>query len=427
MPSPLPVHTRTAIRAFFDALGSYVILRNHDIDQNLNRGGDIDVLVDNINLARTRLCEILGQPLFSLRRTYVESHFYEWGHIDLTPRMEWRGAVYISNTTILNNADHSIFGFAKPGLADEALICWFASLIWGGFVKERYNSTITQAARDDGKRFLSLLNHAVGSKLGARLFSLALNGDPSQSVSMVRSLRRALWLRGFARQPIGTLGGLISHYVREIYLRAHPPVPWFAIIGLDGSGKSTLISGLQQRLRDIGLKTSVYHWRPNVINRGPTRSGPVTNPHGALPRHGLTALAKIPCLILDWWVGFYGPIANQRAKGSIVIFDRYHADVLADPVRYRYKAARWWLKAALRVLPRPTAVVLLDAAPQCLQLRKRETTIEAAQLIRCGYLDIIKKTRNGFVIDACRDQNAVLDCTIDIFLAEMRNIAKGLH
>jgi thymidylate kinase len=424
MPQALTDNLSVSIRAYFDSLCSYVILRNHDIDANLIRGGDIDVLVDNINLARTLLFDKLGEPLFSLRRTYVESYFYQWGHIDLTPRMEWRGAVYISNSSILNSAERSALGLAKPRLANEALICWFASLIWGGFFKERYAPLIEQAATRDAECFLRALTYAVGSKLGASLFSLASQGNCAESVLMVKSLRRALWLRGFARRPTETIVGLISHYFREVSLRARPPVPWFAVIGLDGSGKSTLIAGLQQMLRQIGLKTAVYHWRPKVLGGSSASSEPVTDPHGSPPRHTLAGFVKILYLILDWIVGFYGPIANQRAKGSIVIFDRYHADVIADPRRYRYSAATWWLKLVSRLLPKPTAVVLLDANPEDLQLRKRETTLTAAKSIRSGYLRVIKDARNGFVVDASRDQQTVLQCTFNLFLSAMRSFSR---
>jgi thymidylate kinase len=427
VPQELPETLRESIRAYFEILESYVILRNHDIEYNLCQGGDVDVLVGDINVARNLLCEILGRPLFSLRRTYVESHFYEWGHIDLTPRMEWRGAVFIANSSVLNGAEQSMLGFAKPRLAHEALICWFASLIWGGFFKERYAHLIERAATHDSECFLRVLTYAVGAKLGTYLFSLASQGNCAQSVLMVKSLRRALWLRAFARRPIGTLRGLISHYCREISLRARPPVPWFAIIGLDGSGKSTLIEGLQQMFRQIGLKTTVYHWRPKVWGGSTTGSEPVTDPHGVPPRHALTGLVKIPHLILDWIIGFYGPIADQRARGTVVIFDRYHADVIADPRRYRYSAATWWLKLVSRLLPQPTAVVLLDANPEDFQLRKRETTLTAAKSIRLGYLQVIKDTRNGFVVDASRDQQTVLQSTFNLFLSAMRSFSRRSH
>jgi len=417
MPAPTKSKQLKIINTYVQSLNGYIILRNHDLEKNLQSGGDIDLLVADINSARSLLVQHLGIPIFAMRRSYVEGYFYKWGHIDLTPRMEWRGAQYIENSTIFGSAQISDFGLNKPRLAHEALICWFSSLLWGGFFKERYASIIEQAANEDGECFLQSLTHAVGDKLGARLFSLALQRQSAQSVSAIKTLRRALWLRAFARQPVTTLRGLISHYVKEVSLRARPSVPWFAILGLDGSGKSTLISGLQQKFSEIGINTAIYHWRPNVIKPGPARSDPVTDPHDASPRHALTALVKIPHLIMDWTVGFYGRIANQRAKASIVIFDRYHADAIADPLRYRYAGAAWWLRASLRMLPEPVAVVLLDAAPECLQVRKQETTLEAAKSIRLRYLEIIRGSKQGFIVDATKDPKAVLDTTFGHFLA----------
>jgi len=416
-----------SVSNYLRSVGYYIVLRNHDILKNLQSGGDLDLLVDDLHIARLALVQHFGNPLFAVRRSYVEGYFYSWGHIDLTPRIEWRGAVYIDNSIIFENAEVSDFGLKKPRLAHEALICWFSSLLWGGFFKERYTCIIEQAANDDGECFLQSLTHAVGDKLGARLFSLALQRQSAQSVSMVKALRCALWLRAFARQPINTVRGLISHYVKEISLRARPSVPWFGILGLDGSGKSTLISGLQEKFSEIGINTATYHWRPKVIKPGLAKSEPVTDPHGASPRHTLTALAKIPHLIIDWTVGFYGVIANQRAKASIVIFDRYHADAIADPLRYRYAGAAWWLRASLRMLPEPVAVVLLDADPECLQVRKQETTLEAAKSIRLKYLEIARASKHSCIIDATKAPKTVLDNAFSYLLAATQRWSESKH
>jgi thymidylate kinase len=404
------------ICAYFEALGSYVILRNHNIDESLNRGGDIDVLVDDIIIARNLLFELFGKPLFSLRRTYVESYFYKWGHIDLTPRIEWRGSIYLSNSALLKGAQRSTFGFAKPRLADEALICWFASLIWGGFFKERYSPVISQAALCDGEYFLRALTYAVGPKLGASLLSLARQGKCSQSASMVKSLRRSLWLRGFTRRPLGTLVGLVSHYMREISLRTRPPAPWFAILGLDGSGKSTLVSGLQQRFQQMGLRTIVYHWRPHIIRPKKQAAEPVKDPHGLSPRGSFLSIGKLLDLLFDWLVGSYGAIANQRAKGNFVVFDRYYADLLADPLRYRYGGPVWLTRLILAFLPKPDAVILLDSDPETLRQRKQEVTLDAAKLIRAQYLRIIGGIHAGYIVDAAQPASHVLDSSFNIIL-----------
>jgi hypothetical protein len=101
-------------------MGSYIILRNHDIGRNLQSGGDLDILVEDLLVARLALVQHFGELFFAVCRSYVEGYFYCWGHVDMTPRVKWRRVVYIENSGIFESAEVSGFGFPKPRLAHEA-------------------------------------------------------------------------------------------------------------------------------------------------------------------------------------------------------------------------------------------------------------------------------------------------------------------
>jgi thymidylate kinase len=409
------------LESFFSELGDYVILRNHNLTENLQRGGDIDILVNDLDSAGRLLIKNLGQPVFSIRRSYVECFFYEWGHVDLSKSVEWRGAVYLDSLEMFGNAGISDFGYRKPRIGCEALVCWFSSLIWGGFFKDRYEPIVAEAARYDGEYFLKLLTYAVGPKLAKKLFTLALHGESAKSAAMVKTLRRALWFHGFARRPLETLHGLVSHYLTEVSLRIRPPVPWFAVLGLDGSGKTTLLLSMESELKRRGFKTAVYHWRPAVLRGRSKHLGPVTNPHAAPPRNLILSAAKLVFLWLDWYLGYFGKIASQRAKGCFVIFDRYYADLLADPYRYRYRGSAWLARLVFSFLPKPDAVIFLDGAPEALRRRKQETSLAAATLIRAKYLCIIGSRSHGYIVNADQSPSQVLDRSLDILLRATRN------
>lgn len=387
-----------SIEAFLHSLDHYVVLRNHDFKANLGRGGDVDVLAGNMADARQSMVEKLGKPWWIMRRTYVEGCFYPWGHIDLTPKMEWHGAVYIENETIFEQSSVSSFGFRQPRLAHEALICWFASLIWGGFFKERYARVMIKAAAEDSLALSACLNFAVGKIWGDRLFKLAKEGTPEKSVAWVKPLRRSLWLQGFKRQPLSTCRGWLVFWLREVKMRLKPPVPWVAILGMDGSGKSTVIEGIRQKWEDMGLKVIFPHWRPECIKPGKS-DGPVTDPHGKMPRGMFLSIAKLAFLLLDWTVGFRLKLADKRARGWFVIFDRCYQDLLVDPIRYRYGAPLWVARWIFRIFPQPDAIILLDAPAEVLHARKPETTLEMARSLRDRYLNLVVDHPNGFVVD----------------------------
>ena len=83
-------------------LPHYVILRNEeDLFENLQRGGDIDLLVADLELAERILIRHLGAPIRIIRSSYVSGYSYDWGHVDLLPTVEWRGACYLPTEAVL--------------------------------------------------------------------------------------------------------------------------------------------------------------------------------------------------------------------------------------------------------------------------------------------------------------------------------------
>jgi hypothetical protein len=388
-----------AIEAFMHSIGDYVVLRNHDFRANLGRGGDVDVLVGDMRKARKAMKQVLGSPWWIMRRSYVEGCFYPWGHIDLTPRMEWHGATYIENRTIFDASSISPFGLRQPRLAHEAIICWFASLIWGGFFKERYAPVIEMAAQSDGDAFRSALIHAVGRSWGEKLFDLARNGASESSAAWVAQLRRSLWIQGFRRQPLKTMIRWYKYCTHEIRLRTSPPVPWIALISPHESLKSTLLSAFQTEWTNSGLKARIFRWCPGVFKTAAAIAGTTFNCHGSKPRHSIHSVAQLVTLWLDWFIGLHFKIADQRARGVFAIFDRSHLDLLVEPSRYHCGAPTWLARLFLRMLPQPDAVVLLDASPDDVLATEHEPDLKEARKMREKFLEVVRGLPNGHIVD----------------------------
>src|SRR5918994_4497277 len=109
----------TALMRALNSLGPYVILRNHDVHAHLATGGDIDLLVQDPRHAENQLVVELGAPLFVARRSYVTGLFYDWGHIDLLPSLQWRGGKNLDSNTMLQDRELSAFGLPRPRPAHE--------------------------------------------------------------------------------------------------------------------------------------------------------------------------------------------------------------------------------------------------------------------------------------------------------------------
>jgi len=416
---------RAAITAFLDELDQYVVLRNHDIWANFERGSDIDVLTGDAERASRLISRHLGKPLITIRRAGATSYVFRWGHIDLLSNLSWRGAHYLETAEALQHTSVSALGFKQPNEAYEALVSWFSSLLAGGFFKERYAELITQAAHGSGDEFRTLLHRAAGKRWGERLWLAASSGAPQLSEQWARSVRRAVWWRAFVRTPLRTIGGWVKHWRSELMLRIRPPLPWCVVLGPDGSGKSSVISELEGRFARSGLfDVARFHWRPGVLSAR-SGAGPVTDPHGQPPRGSFASALQLLFLMTDWTLGYWGGLVHQRAKGRLVIYDRHFIDLMVDPMRYRYGGPPWLPRWVARLIPTPDLVFLMDAPPDVLLQRKQEVTREEVVRQRTAYRDLVTSLPNGRIVDAARELSQVVDAVERIILAHLMEQGNG--
>lgn len=408
------------LKALFQSLNG-VLLRNFGYIENLKRGGDVDICVKNIREAREALVRELGTPVKVASRSYVSGYYWVWGYIDLFPDVEWRGAEFLPKQVLFNQAirDNGI-QVAHP--AHEALICWFSSLLWGGFFKDRYKNVIISAAKEYPEEFLEALQQAVGQHWAQRLFLAARNGEPEVSKTWVKVLRFQVWWRAFWKSPWGTLRKWLLFLWYEFRLRLDPPVLWAAVLGLDGSGKTSLINGIEEIVKNGRVFTGIkiYHWSPAVLfpKKG---AAPVTDPHGKSPRSFIFSLLKLACLVGDWWIGYFYRIVHLRAKGILVFFDRYYHDLLVDPKRYRYGGPMGLARWLARFIPKPDLFLFLDLPAEVAHARKPEIPLDEARTLRQRYLELARALPNAHVLDASLPPAEVADAAEKVILAYLRS------
>lgn len=388
----------------------YVVLRNTDFETHLRNGGDIDVVVGNMQGALSSLIERFGRPLGISKWSYVSGCYWPWGLIDLVPRIEWHGAEYVPIADLVRVAVTNERGFRQAHPVHEALICWFAKLMWGATFKESYRKTIVGVADSHPDEFLEVLQYAVGREWGRRLFEMARAGRPEEAVTHVRSLRVALWSRSFRREPVVTLRCWAEHWVAWFRVHMEPPLPWVGFLGLDGSGKTSVISELTDLFeKEYWIRgVRVGHWRPGVLRKTLGNVGPVTDPHGGLPRGLLASTGKLAFLVLDWRLGYWGDLVRFRREWVWLVFDRPFVDVFVDPKRYRYGGPIWLARLVGHLIPRPDLLILLDLPAERALQRKPEIELGEAARLRERYLTLARSLRNGCVIDADRPLNEVV-------------------
>lgn len=182
---------------------------------------------------------------------------------------------------------------------------------------------------------------------------------------------------------------------------------FIAFLGCDGSGKSAVIEGVTRHFAACGRTVEQGHWRPKAFSKEDGTHTAADDPHGQSPRGLASSVLKLAWLWLNWWAAWFGPL-GRAARDSLVVFDRYHADLLVDPRRYRYGGPMWLARLASRLMPQPDRVFFLDAPPEVLLTRKQEVKAEALAASRERYLSLATSNPRITVIDASQALEKVI-------------------
>lgn len=353
------------------SLPDVVLLRPHHLGDSLD-GGDVDFLQQGGDDLGVRVEEAFGQPVVKIERTYVHQRYYEWGQIDVLPALEWNGWTYADAEMVIAGATVAEDGFKRPTLGHDGLISWLTSLLWGGFYKEKYDGVITRAVREDRECFREGLSWALGEGWADQMLAWAEAGEAGRSAGFVREIRRALKWQNLRRSGGDAFSNVARHWWVELKHHLSPPLPVIAFLGPDGSGKSSVISGVRKSLDRMGLQQRMMHWRPYGIKGREDLGQPVSDPHADPARGWMESVAKLFILFWDWWLASLTVMRHVRAKTSVVISDRYYHDLLVDPVRYRYGASLGLARRIFRSFPEPDLIFILVGDAEVIYPRKKE-------------------------------------------------------
>ena len=168
-----------------------------------------------------------------------------------------------------------------------------------------------------------------------------------------------------------------------------------SFMGVDGSGKSTLIELLRKKLKNKFRKIKYIHLRPYLILLD--KSIVQSNPHNTKA----TWPIWLNFIRVLYWLIIYRFFFYLFANNSkqLIIFDRYAHDLMIDPIRYKFNLPNRVTKFILNLFPNPTHWIVLNAPIKVLEKRKKELpTRELKKQIR-SYLNFAKQRKNSIVIN----------------------------
>ncbi|MGH3628664.1 MAG: phosphotransferase, partial [Sciscionella sp.] len=195
--------------------------------------------------------------------------------------------------------------------------------------------------------------------------------------------RAAAFARGLVR--------LVAHAVRLPGARGIS----VALLGPDGAGKSTLAAAIES---SFWLPTRAVYmglWRDNPDHASPWRQG--------------IAAASRP--IIAWRQYLTG--TYHRARGRLVVFDRYSYDALIPPSPPLRWLKRIYFAVLARTCPRPNLVLILDVPAALAYRRRPEEDYEDLSAKREHYLRLAGRLSGAMVVPADRSRDVVRADVVD--------------
>ena len=417
------------LQRLFDRLNKsrvhYAVLRNYKTLPYSLGGSDLDLLVDRnhldeaIVILRNVVRDFGGQCISCINdyeMTVINWRFCGkygtssswWGlPIDIFVTVGLRQYEHFDTEAVLSNSVmHGDVCVVSPG--DAAIIAFLKECIANGKTRKNYEKDASMAYLSDKLRYKKILEKYFGTRV-ARLWGkyLTFGGDARTLKGISRCARWAVPFRAFFRSPLGTLRNTCTCIWRRWVRMFQPPGFMVAVTGTDGSGKSTIIHGIEPIMEAALHKKLKYeHLRPNLLPSiarlfgRPGTTGPVTDPHAGRPCGFLSSLARLLYYSLDYTFGYWFKVYPALVKKqNLYVFDRYYCDYLIDPRRSRIRLPRWLIKTVGVFIPQPDLILCLGTDPKVIHARKPELPPEEVERQVADLRQFCQQNRRAVWID----------------------------
>jgi thymidylate kinase len=297
--------------------------------------------------------------------------------------------------------------FFVPSPVHEAITSLLASLLVGGWLKEKYFPKVRQMFASDSSEVIAALSPQFGLKAATRLVDSVIDGDRRKILGRIRSLRVSLGLRSLLHRPLRSALAIARHYARVIVFRNSPKMmETVCILGPNGCGKTRLIEGLMPILQSASKVVEKRQPKLKIsFTRVSSEADGSTYSRAEVLRGSLASAATVVQLLLEEWLNQFTGKKNLTLR----IFERYYHDLLIDPKMYDYNGPMWFAGLVGKLFPSPDLWILLDAPAKVMQSRNQQHA--PAETLRQleAYRAFVKTRKKYIILDASKPADSVIE------------------
>lgn len=265
------------------------------------------------------------------------------------------------------------------------------------------------------------------SSLDNQIYGLFL-GDKANPARLTRYLQKRIYNQGFS-----ALLCKIQYWLDVASRLIATKGFTVTFSGVDGAGKSTVISHLREELdKKFRRRVVVLRHRPSLLpilsayKHGKAQAE--QQAANTLPRQGqntsvISSLLRFGYYYMDYLFGQFVVYFKYILRGYIVLYDRYYFDFINDPKRSNIYLPKWFLKMGYFFLKKPELNFFLYAQTQVILKRKQElneSTIRSLTSDYLGLFESLSMDKNGKYIAL---ENNHLPQTLQHITSEIKGMA----
>lgn len=390
----------------------YCVLRNYKSLPDNTGNSDLDLWVSSYDIRKisnilekvslSTNCKIVSFINNKYSPKFCFQNLKEGIQLDL-----FYGNIYFQNKIIFdeNTIKQNIKSYRGIAILDDKfanLVSFIKELINNGYCESKYIQPLYESSYD--LTFLELNLKYFNVKFINALYQFLLDHNVEHYFNKLYQLgKKSL----STKSTINRLKKIARVFNKK-------PGYVIAILGTDGSGKSTIINNITPILNEGFHKGIIYnHLRPNAIpdlgiilgkKEQTENKTVVSNPHAEKQSGLLISLIRWGYYLIDYTLGYMKivlPIIHTKSK--IFIFDRYYYDYYIDQKRSKTNLPHWIIKFGEALLPKPDLILCLGGDPEKIYKRKLETSLKEVTRQTKALQDFCKNHKKAIWINTCTD------------------------